>query len=223
MGDRRFILKAGLAAAAVVVAQRGRNALGQGAYPQSAEVLRRAREAEVTTHRRYLAFAKQATADGYPGIAYLFTAFAMAELIHGQNFERVLTGLAGEVAPLLQRTMAVGSTKENLITAATDELASVNTFYPGILKDLTPEGLQDAIRLATYAWNTEKLHLGILESIQRWTPTHFEAVAKKIEDETAQYFVCWICGATMVELPKENCPVCEFPASNIHRIEPPRV
>jgi rubrerythrin len=223
MGGRRFVLKAGLAAAALVLARGGRNALAQGAYPQSEEILRRARESEVTTHRRYLAFSKQATADGYPGIAYLFAAFAMAELIHGQNFERVLTGLAGEVAPLAERPFAVASTKENLITAATDELASVNTFYPDILKDLAPEGLQDAIRLATYAWNTEKLHLGILLSIQRWTPSHFEAVAKKIEDETGRYFVCWICGATMVELPKESCPVCGFPVSNIHRIEPPSV
>ena len=223
MGTRRLILKAGLATAALVLAQRGRSALAQASYPQSGEILLRAREAEVTAHRRYAAFTKQAAADGYPGIAYLFTAFATAELIHGQNFEKVLTGLVGEVAPLAEHPIAVGSTKQNLITAATDELASVETFYPGMLKDLAPEGLPDAIKFTTYAWNTEKLHLDILKSIQRWTPRHFEAVAKKIENETAQYLVCQICGATMVKLPDESCPVCEFPASNIHRIEPPNL
>jgi rubrerythrin len=223
MGGRRFVLKTALASAVLVLAQGGRTALAQATYPQSAEILRRAREAELVAHHRYVAFTKQAAADGYPGIAYLFTAFATAELIHGQNFEKVLTGLVGEVAPFLERPVAVGSTKQNLITAATDELASVDTFYPGMLKELAPEGLQDAIKFTTYAWNTEKLHLNILRSIERWTPRHFEAVAKKIENETAQYLVCQICGATMVRLPEESCPVCEFPASNIHRIEPPTV
>lgn len=223
MGTRRFVLKAGLVTAALVLAQGGRSALAQAAYPQSGEILRRAREAEVTAHRRYVAFTKQATADGYPGIAYLFTALATAELIHSQNFEKVLTGLVGEVAPLPERPIAIGGTKQNLITAANDELESVDTFYPGVLKDLAPEGLQDAIKFTTYAWNSEKLHLNILKSIQRWTPRHFEAVAKKIENETAQYLVCQICGATMITLPKQKCPVCEFPANNIHRIEPPNL
>jgi rubrerythrin len=192
-------------------------------YPESAEILRRAREAELVAHRRYVAFTNQAAVDGYPGIAYLFTAFATAELIHAQNFEKVLAGLVGEVAPVPEHPVAVGSTKQNLITAATDELASVDAFYPGMLKDLAPEGLQDAIKFTTYAWNAEKLHLNILSSIERWTPRHFEAVAKKIENETAQYLVCEICGATMVKLPEESCPVCQLPASNIHKIEPPSV
>ena len=148
---------------------------------------------------------------------------ATAELIHAQNFEKVLAGLVGEVAPVPEHPVAVGSTKQKLVTAATDELASVDAFYPGMLKDLAPEGLQDAIKFTTYAWNAEKLHLNILSSIERWTPRHFEAVAKKIENETAQYLVCQICGATMVKLPEESCPVCELPASNIHKIEPPSV
>lgn len=222
MGGRRFVLKAGLASAVLLLAQGRQTALAQAAHPESAQILRRAREAELAAHRQYVAFTRQATADGYPGIAYLFTAFATAELIHGQNFEKLLTGLVGTVT-VPERPVTVGSTKQNLITAASDELASVDTFYPSMLKGLAPEGLEEAIKFTTYAWNSERLHLDILRSIERWTPTHFEAVARKIEDETAQYLVCQICGATMVELPEESCPVCELPASNIHRIEPPSV
>jgi rubrerythrin len=223
MGRRRFVLKAGLASAVLVLAHGRHTALAQAAYPESAQILRRAREAELAAHSQYVAFTKQAAADGYPGIAYLFAAFATAELIHGQNFEKILTSLMGTVTPVPERPVTVGNTKQNLITAATDELASVDAFYPSMLKDLAPEGLEDAIKFTTYAWNAERLHLNILRSIERWTPMHFEAVARKIEDETAQYFVCQICGATMVELPEESCPVCELPASNIHRIEPPSV
>jgi rubrerythrin len=86
---------------------------------------------------------------------------------------------------------------------------------------LKPEGFQDAITMTTYAWETEKQHLDILKSIQRWTPNHFEAVAKKIENETGQYFVCQICGATMIEIPQGKCPICKFPSENLRKIKPP--
>jgi rubrerythrin len=90
-----------------------------------------------------------------------------------------------------------------------------------MLKELKPEGFHDAITMTTYAWETEKQHLDILKSIQRWTPSHFEAVAKKIENETGQYFVCQICGATMIEIPKGRCPICRFSSENFRKIESP--
>jgi rubrerythrin len=75
--------------------------------------------------------------------------------------------------------------------------------------------------MTTYAWETEKQHLDILKSIQRWTPKHFEAVAKKIENETGHYFVCQICGGTVVEIPQGKCPICKYPSENFRKIEPP--
>ncbi len=221
MLSRRFVLQAGLATATLVFVPRTSTVFAQGAYPQTEAVLRRAREAETAAHFQYVAFARQAMADGYPGIAYLFTAFATAERIHSLNFEKVLAGMGVEATPVEDRDHRIGTTKENLIRAATDELASVNVVYPGMLKELAAEAMDEAVTFTTYAWNTEKLHLGILKSIQRWTPKHFEAVAKKIENETAQYLVCQVCGATMIKLPKSACPVCQFPLENIHRIEPP--
>jgi rubrerythrin len=221
MISRRFVLQAGLATTTLVFVPRTGTVFAQGAYPQTEAVLRRAREAETAAHFQYVAFTRQAVADGYPGIAYLFTAFATAERIHGLNFEKVLAGMGVEATPVEERDHRIGTTKENLIKAATDELASVNMFYPGMLKELAAEAMGEAVRFATYAWNTEKLHLGILKSIERWTPKHFEAVARKIENETAQYLVCQVCGATMIKLPRSACPVCRFPPENIHRIEPP--
>lgn len=221
MIGRRFVLQAGLATAALLSVPRSSTVFAQRAFPQSGAVLRRAREAEMAAHYQYAAFSSKATADGYPGIAYLFTAFSTAERIHSLNFEKVLAGIGVEAPPLADRESHVGTTKDNLIKAAADELASVNVFYPGMLRELASEAADDAIKFTTYAWRTEKLHLDILKSIERWTPKHFEAVAKKIENETGQYLVCQICGATMVKLPKSACPVCAFPLENIHRIEPP--
>jgi rubrerythrin len=222
MVGRRYVIQAGLAAAAALaLAQLRISALAQVSYPRTREILGRSRQTEVNAYRQYAAFTRQATTDGYPGIAYLFAALAAAELIHGQNFERILARLGVEIRPLAERAAEVESTRQNLIKAAADELDSVYTFYPGILRDLQPEGLQDAITMTTYAWETEKQHLDILKSIQRWTPKHFEAVARKIENETAQYFVCQICGATMVRMAQGKCPICRIAADNIRRIEPP--
>jgi rubrerythrin len=153
--DRRYAIKAGLTvAAAFIVAQVRSTALSQTAYAKTREILGRSREGEVKVYRQYAAFARKGEADGYPGIAYLFTALATAELIHGQDFERILARLGVEIAPLVERKIQVGSTQQNLLRAAADELDSVYTLYPGILRELKPEGLQDAITMTTYGWDT---------------------------------------------------------------------
>jgi rubrerythrin len=118
--------------------------------------------------------------------------------------------LGVEITPRAERQVQVGSTQQNLIKAAADEMDSIDALYPALLRDLKPEGFQDAIRITTYAWETEKQHVGILKSIQRWTPNHFEAVAKKIENETGQYFVCQICGGTAVQMPDLQVSIGEF-------------
>jgi rubrerythrin len=151
----------------------------------------------------------------------MFTALATAELIHGRNFEKVLASLGVDVRPSPQYQAQIASTRENLIKAAAEELDCVQKFYPDILKELKPEGLQDAITMTIYAWESEKQHFDILKEIQRWSPNHFEAVAKRIENETGQFFVCRICGSTAVQIPQEKCPICKFPSDNYRKVEPP--
>ena len=219
---RRQVVFGGVAAAACVVGSLvSRMALAQTAYPKTVGILQRSRASERIAYRRYAAFTKQARADGYAGIAYLFTALATAELIHEQNFEKTLARLGIEITPLPEDELQVGSTKQNLITAAATEIQDVSVFYPNVLTELKPEGFQDAITMATYAWETEKQHLDILKSIQRWTPNHFEVVARKIDNETGQYFVCQICGSTTLKIPKGKCSICNYPSEHFRKIEPP--
>ena len=64
--------------------------------------------------------------------------------------------LGVEIAPLAESLIIVESTQKNLIKAASNELNDVKVFYPEKLKDLKPEGFQDAITITTWAWETEK-------------------------------------------------------------------
>ena len=222
MRTRRVVIMSGLAAIADPIFTRGGTAtLAQTEYPATTAILQQSRSSETAAYRQYTAFSEQAKADGYPGIAYMFKAQAMAERIHQRNFEKILTRLQGDVTPLPQHRIDVGNTQQNLITAASDELDCVNRRYPDIMTLLKREGLQDAISITNYAWESEKQHLDILKEIQRWSPGHFEAVARKIENETGQYFVCTICGSTVIQIPKEKCPICHFPSENYRKVEAP--
>jgi rubrerythrin len=217
---RQFIGRGLAATAAFVVARNGAIALAQTAYPATIKILQQSRSSEADAYRQYVAFSRQAKGEGYPGIAYLFTALATAEFIHEQNFEKVLFRLGVDPTPPPPPEIPSATTRKNLIKAAADELDSVFTFYPGILKQLQSEKFQDAITMTRYAWESEKQHLDILRDIQRWTPDHFEEVAKKIEKETGQYFVCQICGSTAVQIPRSSCPICKFPSENYRKIDP---
>ena len=222
MINRRNLATGGLAATAMLIfAGRATSAFAQPTFPQTIATLRQSRLSEVEAYRKYTAFTKRAKADRFPGIAYLFTALASAELIHGQNFERILARLSVEITPTAASEIPVESTQKNLIEAAADELECVTTFYPKMLAALKPEGFADAITFTTYAWKSEKQHLDILKQIQRFTPDYFEEVASKIENETGQYFVCQICGSTELEIPEEHCPICSFPSTNYRKVEPP--
>jgi rubrerythrin len=111
MITRRFVTRAGLAAAVALLLDPIRGtALAQTLYAKTRAVLGRSREAEVAAYRQYAAFTKRAKAHGYPGIAYLFTALATAQLIHGHNFERILARLGVEITPAVERQIDVGST-----------------------------------------------------------------------------------------------------------------
>jgi rubrerythrin len=222
MVSRRHFVVGGLAGAAAMFAARARTAAqAQSPYTATKGILQQSRGSEADAYRQYVVFARQAKADGYPGIAYMFAALGTAELIHGQNFEKLLARLGVEATEPPQHPMKSANTRQNLIKAAADELYSVNTFYPGMLKQLKSEAFQDAITITRYAWESEKQHLSILKDIQAWTPNYFEEVAKKIEHETGQYFVCQICGSTAVQIPRSTCPICKFPTENYRKVEPP--
>ncbi len=223
--SRRQIMATGLFTAASLVLGLGwgkrRSWAANSSYPKTIEFLRIAHKREVRMYHQYLEFGRKAKADGYLGIAYLCAAFSTAELIHAQNFAKILTRLEVEIVPVNKPQITVSSTSDNLVKAVNDEMDDIDNFYPGMVKNVNPEGFQDAIKFATFAWESEKQHRDVLMKIQQWAPWFFEKVAKTIDEKTDQYFVCQICGSTMDETPPDKCPICQFSAEHYRKIAYP--
>jgi|GEM_PF-278775 len=220
--SRRQIMATGLfAAASLVLGLGNRGPWAATPYPKTIKFLQSAHVREIAMYHQYVEFGRKAKVEDYRGIAYLCAAFATAELIHAQNFAKILSRLDVEIVPVSKPQMTVSSTRDNLMKAANDEIDDIDTFYPDMIKHVNPEGVQDAITFATFAWESEKQHRDILMKIQRWAPWFFEKVAKTIDEKTDQYFVCQICGSTMDEIPPGKCPICNFSSEHYRKIEYP--
>jgi rubrerythrin len=191
------------------------------AYRATVAAMRDAHEAEMGVYYRYTEYARKAQQEGYRGVAYLFVAFASAEMIHATNFGRILARLNAEVPPVPRPEVRMGSTRDNLMAAATIEAQSVDEYYPRLLQRIEAEGFEDALNAVRFAWATEKQHREKIGQIQRWSPAFFEQVAKHIDKKTGRYLVCQICGNTVNQLPEAICPVCKNPARHFRLIEPP--
>ena len=220
--SRRQIMATGLFVTASLVLGLGhRVSWATTPYPKTIKFLQIARKREIAMYRQYVEFGRKANMEGYRGIAYLCAAFATAELIHAQNFAKILSRLDVEIVPVSKAQMTVSSTRDNLMKAANDEIDDIDSFYPDMINHVKPEGVQDAITFATFAWESEKQHRDVLMKIQRWAPWFFEKVAKTIDEKTDQYFVCQICGSTMDEIPPGKCPICYFSVEHYRKIEYP--
>jgi rubrerythrin len=190
-------------------------------YPTTIEAMTAARDTEANVYYHYAEFGRQAQREGYRGVAYLFGAVAASEMVHATNFARVLARLGADVPPAPKPVVKGGTTKENLMRAASGELHSIDSFYPKLLERITPEGFDDAITSVRWAWESEKQHRDKMQQILRWSPSLFETVARTIDKKTGQYFVCQLCGSTTNAIPSSNCPVCAQPSSHYRLIEPP--
>jgi rubrerythrin len=188
-------------------------------YPKTRVALKDGITAEMRAHHRYLVYGAQAKQDGYQGIAYLYTALAVSELIHAQNYAKVLADLGESPYQPEVPEPAMGGAKENLIRSAESELNSIDKTYPALLSEVRAEGLEDALLAVQYAWQSHQQHLGIINKIRRWSPTMFETVARRIDKRTDRYYVCEVCGSTVVKLPETHCPVCRVEVSRYRQIE----
>jgi rubrerythrin len=193
----------------------------QSGYPLTVEALNARYIDEVIAHHKYNAYATRALSEGYPNIALLFTALAASESIHARNFEALLTKLGVSPPEVIEPQHEVLSTKENLHRATAVEADEIDNEYPNIIGKVTPEGHGAAIRNITYAWMAEQQHRDLIMKIQKNVKRWFSLVAKFIEREPARYYVCDICGSTLVELPENGCPICENTVSHYHEVEKP--
>jgi len=154
---------------------------------------------ESQANRKYLAFAKKAEEEGFPGIARLFRAAAAAETVHALNHLKAMDG--------------VQSTGDNLKAAITGENYEVEKMYPPMVSEAEANAETDKRALRSFKWalEVEKVH----EALYRKAA---ELFGKGKDAPMVEYYVCPVCGFTH-EGPMEGpCPVCNTPAAKFDKI-----
>jgi len=140
---------------------------------------------ESQANRKYLAFARQADAEGFTQAAKLFRAAAEAETVHAHAHLKVMGG--------------INSTKENLREAIDGETHEFNSMYPQMIVEAEKEENAPAVRTFKFANEVEKVHAGLYTKA-------LEALGQ--EGPVFDYFVCSICGHTVEKAAPEKCMVC---------------
>jgi vacuolar iron transporter family protein len=99
---------------------------------------------EADANRRYLAYGIQALNEDRPDIAQLFFEAAGAETIHALNHLRTMR--------------AIGTTRENLQTAATGEMVEIEVVLPRMIREAEADGRSDAAASFRLALERERHH-----------------------------------------------------------------
>jgi len=140
---------------------------------------------ESQANRKYLAYAKQADAEGYTQIAKLFRATAEAETIHAHaHFKNM--GM-------------IKSTAENLQAAIDGETYEFNVMYPDFIKQAEAEGSNKSIiRAFKLANEAEKVHADL----------YANALANLEAKGSSDYYLCTVCGHIHEGSAPDTCPIC---------------
>jgi len=219
--SRRRLLRHGATLAAGVPLAVWLRSTRAGDRADALAALAEARDRELTMHEHYVAYAGKAGAEGYRGIAYLFSALAASELVHAQNHARVLAASGAEVPRGARIAPRVGTTRENLLAAVRNEIRDIDQSYPATLRRLEGADLADAVTVTTWAWQSERQHRGLIDAIRTWSDAFFETVARTIDAKTGRYYVCANCGSILNRIPAGACPICGLAPDRYRLIDPP--
>jgi len=110
------------------------------------------------------------------------------------------------------------STREHLQLAAAVEAAEIDKEYPAILERIEEEQNVQATRFITYAWQAEQQHRDLILQIKKAASWYFGMLVSKIEGSPTRYFVCQVCGSTVIELPGYHCPICDHPPEQYQEV-----
>ena len=181
-----LFVAAGLLAADKPLAPFVRKALTSAVYGEKAAAA------------RYDAFAAKADQEGYPGAAALFRACAKAERIHLARFEKALRSRGVEPSNETPTSPSVGSTRDNLRTAASLEQTERDNTYKEACDICTTAHDEEMNKLFDITRDVETEHANLC------------ANAMHSMDELKSpktFYVCGHCGYTTdVRLPL--CPLC---------------
>ena len=162
---------------------------------QTEKNLQTAFAGESQARNKYTYFASQARKDGYEQIADIFEETARNEKEHAKIWFKLLGG--------------IGTTAENLKTAAEGENYEWTDMYAGFAKTAKEEGFARIAKLFEMVGAIEKRHeeryLKLLDNVNK------ELVFSK---EGESIWQCANCGHIVVGKKAPGvCPVCEHPQS----------
>ena len=149
---------------------------------------------ESQANRKYLAYANKAEKDGFEQVAKLFRAAAHAETIHAHAHLR----LAGKI----------GDTLANLEDAIAGESHEFTHMYPEMIKDAENEGNKAAASYMKWVNAVEEVHANLYK----------KALAAGGKMESADYYICSVCGYTHEGPHDGPCPICNAPAKAFEKV-----
>jgi len=152
---------------------------------------------ESQANRKYLAFAKQAEADGLPQVAKLFRAAAHAETIHAHAHLRAMGGIK--------------KTAENLESAIEGEGFEFQQMYPPYLEEAQKEGDKLAEISFRNALAVEEIHHDLYSKALAAVKAGGDLPAREV-------YVCEICGNTVYDHAPDRCEVCGVPKERFSKI-----
>ncbi|MDV2988655.1 MAG: rubrerythrin family protein [Dehalogenimonas sp.] len=152
---------------------------------------------ESQASRKYLFFAEKAETEGLPQIARLFRAASEAETVHARNHLRVIKGIE--------------DTSSNLKAAISGEQHEFSSMYPDFIEQARKEGQERAELSFQSANAVEKIHHSLFQKA-----LNDVGLGMKIEEKP--YFVCQVCGNTVLEVP-DNCPICNAPRTSFKKVD----
>jgi rubrerythrin len=161
---------------------------------------------ESQARNRYTFFASAAKKEGYEQIAAIFLETAENEKEHAKRFFKFLEGGMAEITATFPAGR-IGTTAENLKSAAEGEHEEWTALYPGSAEVAKQEGFGEvaaAFRfIAQVEIEHEKRYLQLLENIEKGL------VFKK---EKATAWKCRNCGYHHEgDAPPDQCPACLHP------------
>jgi len=163
---------------------------------------------ESQARTRYTIYAKEARKEGFEWIARVFEETAANEAVHAEEFLEQLEKL-GACAPNIDLTAGypfeLGSTLENLQSAANGELDEHTKVYPEFAELARREGCDEAARLWMQIARIEGVHHNSFASL------HEQLISGTLtEKEQPILWRCLNCGYTYESIRAcDPCPVCK--------------
>jgi rubrerythrin len=150
---------------------------------------------ESQANRKYLAFAKQADAEGHKQVAKLFRAAAEAETLHAHAHLKAMGGIK--------------STQENLKAAVAGETYEYVEMYPPFIDEAKADNNAAAIRTFELANGAEKVHADLYQK-------YYDNMNKLVETDL---YLCTICGHIHEGSAPDKCPICGAKAMAYKKVD----